>query len=378
MRRFASSLILLCALALGHGAEGRVFDTSAGKVDVNRVAGPFEHPWSVTFLNGPDGWAREMLVTERLGRLWLVRRDGAKAELSGAPSVLASGQGGLLDVVAARDFATSGIVFLSYSEPADGGARTAVARARLDRDAGALRDLQVIFRMSPVVNSKHHFGSRVVEAEDGSLFVTLGERGQRDQAQELSSHLGKVVRIMPDGSVPAGNPFIGQDNALPEIWSYGHRNPQGAAMGPDGTLWTVEHGARGGDEINHPEPGKNYGWPVISYGTHYTFLPIGEGTEKKGMEQPVHYWDPSIAPSGLTVYQGDLFPDWRGDLLVGALKFQLIARLDLEDGKVIGEERLFEGEFGRIRDVRSGPEGAIWFLTDEDEGALYRMAPAGR
>jgi len=378
MRRFASSLILLCALAHGHGADGRVFDTSAGKVDVNRVAGPFEHPWSVTFLNGPDGWAGEMLVTERPGRLWLVRRDGAKAELSGAPSVLASGQGGLLDVVAARDFATSGIVFLSYSEPADGGARTAVARARLDRDAGALRDLQVIFRMSPVVNSKHHFGSRVVEAEDGSLFVTLGERGQRDQAQELSSHLGKVVRIMPDGSVPAGNPFIGQDNALPEIWSYGHRNPQGAAMGLDGTLWTVEHGARGGDEINHPEPGKNYGWPVISYGTHYTFLPIGEGTEKKGMEQPVHYWDPSIAPSGLTVYQGDLFPDWRGDLLVGALKFQLIARLDLEDGSVIGEERLFEGEFGRIRDVRTGPDGAIWFLTDEDEGALYRMAPAGR
>jgi glucose/arabinose dehydrogenase len=378
MREFLSVVILSGALALGHGAEARVFETSAGKVDVARVAGPFEHPWAVTFLDSSDGWSGDMLVTERPGRMWLANRDGLKSEISGVPKVSASGQGGLLDVVAAKDFATSGTVFLSYAEPADGGARTAVARARLDRAAGALRDLDVIFRMSPVVNSKHHFGSRIVEAPDGALFITLGERGQRDQAQELSTHLGKVVHIMPDGSIPAGNPFIRQDNALPEIWSYGHRNPQGAAMGPDGTLWTVEHGARGGDEINHPQPGKNYGWPVISYGTHYTFLPIGEGTEKEGMEQPVHYWDPSIAPSGLTVYDGDLFPDWRGDLLVGALKFQLIARLDLEDGKVMGEERLFEGEFGRIRDVRTGPDGAIWFLTDESEGALYRMAPAGR
>lgn len=367
----------VAALAVAPSAA-RTFDTSAGPVEATRFAGPFEHPWAVTFLTGPDGWTGDMLVTERPGRLWLLGGDGSARAIGGVPRVFSSGQGGLLDVVAARDFAASGHVFLSYAEPADGGARTAVARARLDRAEGALQGLEVIFRMSPVVDSRHHFGSRIVEAEDGTLFITLGERGRRDLAQNLSTHLGKVVRIRPDGSVPSDNPFVGQDHALPEIWSYGHRNPQGAALAPDGALWTVEHGARGGDEINLAESGNNYGWPVISYGTHYTFLPIGEGTEKEGMEQPVHYWDPSIAPSGLTVYDGDLFPEWRGDLLVGALKFQLISRLDLENGAVVGEERMFQDAFGRIRDVRTGPDGAIWFLTDEDGGALYRVAPAAR
>jgi len=367
---------VFCALSLTQIAEARSFQTSAGAVEVTPVAGPFEHPWAVAFLAGPEGWTGEMLVTERPGRLWLVGQDGAKRTIAGLPQVHARGQGGLLDVVAARDFATSGAVFLSYSEAAEGGARTAVARARLDREASKLRDLEVIFRMAPVVNSSHHFGSRIVEADDGTLFITLGERGERDRAQDLSTDLGKVVRIRPDGSIPEDNPFVGQAGARPEIWSYGHRNPQGAALGPDGALWTVEHGARGGDEINHPQPGRNYGWPVITYGRDYTLLPIGEGTAKEGMEQPVYYWDPSIAPSGLTVYDGDLFPEWRGDLLVGALKFQLIARLDLEGGKIVNEERMFEGEYGRIRDVRTGPDGAIWFLTDEDKGALYRVAPA--
>lgn len=376
MRAMIPILALVGAIAVATAAGARVFETSAGKVEVTRVAGPFEHPWAVAFLSDANGWNGEVLVTERTGRMWLFGRGDAVRSVEGLPEVYSNGQGGLLDVVAARDFATSGVIFFTFAEPAEGGARTAVARARLDRDAAALRDLKVIFRMAPVVSGGRHFGSRIVEAPDGLLFVTLGERGERDRAQILSAHMGKVIRIRADGSVPTDNPFIGQDDARPEIWSYGHRNPQGAAMSADGTLWTVEHGARGGDEINHPEAGKNYGWPVISYGTHYSFLPIGEGTAKDGMEQPVHFWDPSIAPSGLAVYEGDLFPEWRGDLLVGALKFQLISRLDMKDGAVVGEERLFRGVFGRIRDVRAGPDGAIWFLTDEDDGALYRVTPA--
>ncbi len=359
-------------------AVSRTYDSSAGTVTVQKIAGPFDHPWAVAFLDGADGWTGEMLVTERPGFIYRIDKSGEAHPIQGVPVVAARGQGGLLDVVAAKDFATSQTVFLSYAEPAEGGARTAIARARLDVAAGELKDLQVIFRMAPVVDGGRHFGSRIVEAPDGTLFVTLGERGERPLAQDLSAHTGKVIRIRPDGTVPDDNPFVGQSGAQPEIWSYGHRNPQGAALAPDGTLWTVEHGARGGDEINRPEAGKNYGWPVISFGTHYTFLPIGEGTEKDGMEQPVHYWDPSIAPSGLAVYDGDLFPEWRGDLLVGALKFQLLSRLDLKDGAVVGEEQLFKREYGRIRDVRSGPDGAIWFLTDESDGALYRITPADR
>ncbi len=376
MRRFLSLSLVLAAIAVAPMAHARSFETSAGTVDVTRVAGPFQNPWSVAFLSGSDGWTGEMLVTERPGFLYLVDASGSSEPVRGVPVVAERGQGGLLDVVAARDFATSGTVFLSYSEPADGGARTAVARARFDRDALTLRDLEVIWRMSTVVSGGRHFGSRIVEAPDGTLFITTGDRGERPMAQDLSTHMGKVIRINPDGSVPAGNPFVDQSGAQPEIWSYGHRNPQGAGLDADGTLWTVEHGARGGDEINRPEPGKNYGWPIIAYGTHYSFLPIGEGTEKAGMEQPLHYWDPSIAPSGLTVYDGDLFPVWRGDLLVGALKFQLISRLDIKNGAIVGEEQLFRGKFGRVRDVRTGPDGAIWFLTDEAEGALYRIAPA--
>jgi len=375
--------VLFILLALGTGTalyfgltaplvapQHRSFDTSAGAVAVAQVAGPFDHPWAVAFLPGGV-----MLVTERGGRLWRLGPDGARAEVTGAPAVKAAGQGGLLDVVAARDFAGTREIFLTYSEPAGGKSRTAVAVARLGDDGERLENLRIIFRQQPAVDATRHYGSRVVEAPDGTLWVTLGERGLSSQAQNPISHLGKVVRIARDGSAPRDNPFVG-GIALDEIWSFGHRNPQGAALDPaTGALWIVDHGAKGGDEINKPEGGRNYGWPVISYGTTYAGTQIGEGTEKEGMEQPLHYWDPSIAPSGMMIYSGKLWPGWQGDIFVGALKLKLISRLDRVGDSITGEERLFKGIYGRVRDVREGPKGAIWFLTDEDEGALYRVTP---
>jgi glucose/arabinose dehydrogenase len=349
----------------------KIFATSAGEVAVLQVAGPFSHPWAVAFL--PEN---VMLVTERGGRLWRVTEDGARTEVAGAPVVEAKGQGGLLDVVAARDFAATREIFLSFSEPENELSRTAVAVARLSDNGESLENLRILFRQQPAVSSSHHYGSRIVEALDGTLWVTLGERGIETQAQNQISHLGKVVRIARDGSVPRDNPFIGGFGKA-EIWSYGHRNPQGAALDPaTGKLWTVEHGAKGGDEVNKPEPGKNYGWPVISYGTTYAGTKIGTGTESGGMEQPIHYWDPSIAPSGMMIYSGKLWPDWQGDIFVGALKFKLISRLDRQGDHITGEEQLFAEKYGRIRDVREGPDGAIWFLTDEGEGGLYRVTPA--
>lgn len=349
----------------------REFDTSAGRVSIERMAGPFSHPWAVAFL--PDG---AMLVTERGGKLWRIAADGARNEVAGVPGVRAEGQGGLLDVVAARDFAKTREIFLTYSEPEPGASRTAVAAVRLAADGRSLEDLRVIFRQQPAVDSTNHYGSRIVEAPDGTLWVALGERTLAIHAQGLRNHLGKVVRVQRDGSIPRDGLNIG-GIALPELWSTGHRNIQGAALDPEtGALWTVEHGAKGGDELNHPESGKNYGWPVISYGTTYLGAKIGEGTEKAGMEQPVHYWDPSIAPSGLAIYSGRLWPEWKGDFFVGALKSRLISRLDRDGNAVTGEERLFEDIYGRIRDVREGPDGAIWFVTDEDQGALFRIAPA--
>lgn len=353
------------------GPATQRFETSAGEVVVERVAGPFPHPWAVTFLPNDA-----MLITERGGKLWHVGPDGARKEVAGVPEVRATGQGGLLDVVAARDFAESREVFLTYAEPRSGGSGTSVAVARLATEGERLENLRVIFRQEPALRSTKHYGSRIVEAPDGTLWVTLGERGQPAQAQNLRSHLGTVVRIARDGSVPADNPFV-SGIAWPEIWSYGHRNPQGAALDPEsGALWIVEHGAKGGDEINRPEAGKNYGWPVITYGVDYSGMTIGEGTHKEGMEQPIHYWDPSIAPSGMVIYSGRLWPEWAGDIFVGALKFQLISRLERNGGEVTGEERLFEKVYGRIRDVREGPRGALWFVTDEDDGALYRIRPA--
>ena len=342
-----------------------------GPLRVVTVARGLEHPWSLAFL--PSG---RMLVTERPGRLRIVTRNGGLgAPVRGVPRVAARGQGGLLDVVTDTDFARNRTIFLSYSEPGAGGAGTAVARARLD--GNRLADLEVIFRMVPKSGGGRHFGSRIVIARDGTLFVTLGERGERRRTQDTSIHRGQVIRIGKDGSVPQDNPFVGRTGFRPEIWSYGHRNPQGAALHPaTGRLWIHEHGARGGDEVNVPQPGRNYGWPIIAYGRHYWGTRIGEGTHKPGLEQPVHYWDPSIAPSGLAFVTGPVFEAWRGDMLVGALSFRMLVRLRFDGTRLVREERLLEELDERIRDVRIGPRGYIWLLTDSDDGRVLRLEPA--
>jgi glucose/arabinose dehydrogenase len=344
-------------------------------VRVQTVARGLDHPWALAFL--PDG---RMLVTERSGQLRVVESSGRVSEpLAGVPPVAARGQGGLLDVSLDPSFTETRLVYLSYSEPGDGGtAGTAVARGRLG--AGRLDDLHVIYRQQPKVSGGNHFGSRLVFARDGTLFVTQGDRfGHREKAQDLSSGLGKIVRVNRDGTVPRDNPFVGRDGARPEVWSYGHRNVQAAALHPEtGQLWTVEHGARGGDELNHPEAGKNYGWPVITYGVDYSGAKIGEGTAKPGMEQPVYYWDPVIAPSGMVFYTSDRYPGWKGSAFIGSLRPGLLVRLTLENGRVAREER-YLGEVGaRIRDVRQGPDGLLYLLTDAADGRLLRLDPAPR
>jgi len=363
----------LCGQA---SASPRTYETKHHTINVEEMAGGLNHPWSLAFLPGGD-----MLVTERRGRLYRIDAQSfRKQEVAGVPDVAHGGQGGLLDIVVDPEFSANRTVYFSYSEPGSGGRKgTAVAAARFDAgpNGPVLRKLKVIFRQAPKTATSQHFGSRIVVADDGTLFITLGERGRSEQAQDLGTHLGKVVRINKDGSIPPDNPFRSVKGALPAIYSYGHRNPQGAALDPQtGLLWTLSHGARGGDEINQPKPGKNYGWPVISHGRHYSGEKIGVGTSAPDMEQPVHYWDPSIAPSGLAFYSGNLFSKWKGNLFVGALKDQLISRLELSGGRVVGEERLLTGKYGRIRDIRQGPDGAIWFLTDRARGGLYRIVPA--
>ncbi|HEY6363337.1 MAG TPA: PQQ-dependent sugar dehydrogenase [Candidatus Binatia bacterium] len=343
-----------------------------GVVDVQTIAKGFEHPWSLAFL--PD---KRMLVTERPGRLRVVEPDGRVSEpLTGVPQVYASGQGGLLDVALSPAFDKDRLVYLSFAESGEGGAGTAVAYGRLSERG--LENTQVIWRQQPKVSGSNHWGSRIVFRPDGTLFVTLGERFYHsERAQDLSATIGKVVRINPDGSAPPDNPFVNRAGVRPEIWSYGHRNVQAAALHPEtGQLWTVEHGARGGDELNHPEAGKNYGWPVISYGTHYSFLKIGEGTAKPGMEQPVYYWDPVIAPSGMVVYTGDLFAGWKNNFLVGSLTPGGLVRLVMKDGKVAQEERYLGDLRERIRDVRQASDGSLYLLTDARNGQILRIIPA--
>ena len=342
------------------------------------VAAGLEHPWGMAFL--PNG---DMLITERPGRLRLLRagaleppRAGAHdpESIAGVPEVYASGQGGLLDVALDPDFASNRVIYLSYAAEGDGGNSTRVARATLGD--GRLEDLEVIFIAEPLVRSSKHFGSRLAFDPEGYLFITVGERGQGDRAQDQGDHNGSVIRLHPDGRVPDDNPFMGTA-AKPEIFSYGHRNAQGLAIHPEtGIPWLHEHGARGGDEVNIVRPGVNYGWPVITYGIDYSGAPIGEGTHKEGMAQPIHYWVPSIAPSGMAFYTGDAFPDWQGDLFVGALVQEHLARLELDGERVVAEERLLEGAIGRIRDVETGPDGFLYLLTDERDGALYRLEPA--
>jgi len=342
-------------------------------LDIQTVTSGLSSPWALTFLPG-GGY----LVTERDGNLKHVSADGAQTMVSGVPEVFAQGQGGLLDVALAPDFGTTGEVFLSFSEGSPEGAGTSVFRGTLVEDGGAfsLRGGEIIFSGNNRAFGGRHFGSRLAFAPDGTLFVTTGDRGDRPSAQDTTNHAGAVLRINRDGTVPSDNPYLGQPGHQPELWSIGHRNVQSATIHPDtGNLWTVEHGARGGDEVNRPEAGKNYGWPVISYGRHYSGGSIGEGTSKAGMEQPVHYWDPSIAPSGMTFVTSDLFPEWQGSLLVGALAGQHLARVELDGTTVTGEEQLLTGLGERIRDVRQGPDGAIYVLTDSGDGSLLRLTP---
>jgi aldose sugar dehydrogenase len=370
---FTSLALLVATSALAQAPRSPTPKPVEAPIRATTVAKGLEHPWGLAFL--PNG---RMLVTERPGRIRLIERDGRLSEpLGGVPKVFASGQGGLLDVTLSPNFASDRLVYLSYSEPGEGGAGTAVARGRLGERA--LENVQVIWRQAPKVSGPNHWGSRLLFARDGTLFVTTGDRfNYREQAQDLSGTLGKVIRINADGSIPRDNPFVGRDGARPEIWSYGHRNVQAAALQPEtDQLWTIEHGARGGDELNHPQPGRNYGWPVITYGVDYSGAKIGEGTAKKGMEQPVYYWDPVIAPSGALFYTGDAFPDWKGDLFVGSLKPGLLVRLHLDGDRVVQEERYLGNLDERIRDVRQGPDGFIYLLTDSPGGGIFRIEPAG-
>ena len=379
-RKFSYIALITCLIAFGPlvvQAQAPRSPTPApvnGAFNVETVAKGLEHPWGLAFL--PDG---RMLVTERPGRLRLVGREGKLSEpLAGVPRVYASGQGGLLDVALSPAFNKDRLVYLSFAEPGEGGAGTAVARGRLGE--GGLENVQVIWRQQPKVNGPNHWGSRIVFRPDGTLFVTLGDRfNYSDRAQDLSTTIGKIVRINPDGSPPKDNPFLGRAGARPEIWSIGHRNIQAAALQPDtGQLWTVEHGARGGDELNHPEGGKNYGWPVISYGVHYSFRKIGEGIAKEGMEQPVYYWDPVIAPSGMVFYTGDLFVGWNNNILIGSLTPGLLVRLVMKGGKVAQEERYLGDLRERIRDVRQASDGSLYLVTDARNGHIFRITPSAK
>ena len=376
MKNIVPIVFVSLATAAPLAAGAATYESSAGPLAVDTVAKGLDHPWALAFL--PDG---RMLVTERVGRMRIVTSDGKLSPpLGGVPNVFARRQGGLFDVILDRDFAQNRTIYFSYAEPIDGGARTALARATLDAgDKPRLSDVAVIYRQHGPASGGAHFGGRIAQGGDGNLFVSNGEHfSGRDMAQTLDNDLGKVVRIAPDGSAPNDNPFVGKAGARPEIWSYGHRNPQGLAINPaDGTLWEQEHGAQGGDEINVIAAGKNYGWPQVSYGVNYDGSKIGTGkAQAPGFTDPVWHWTPSIAPSGMTFYTGDLFPGWKGNLFNGALKFQLLSRLELKDGKPVKEERLLQGLNERIRDVRQGPDGALYLVTDSGSGRILRVSPA--
>ena len=376
MNAFKAGLVAVLGLAaviglgvfLGRATEAvadtsapREFSTEHYRIRLTPVATGLSQPWALAFL--PDG---RMLVTAA-GKL--------SAPVKGLPAVQMVGQGGLLDVALDPGYATNRLIYLSYTEAGEDGLNgTAVSRGKLDPDALTLSDVQLVWRQLPKLKGGHHFGSRLVFARDGRLFITAGERNQRQHAQELDHAQGKVVRVEGDGRIPADNPFVGKPGVLPEIWSYGHRNPQGAALHPaTGELWADEHGPRGGDELNIVRAGRNYGWPVITYGREYSGPAFGEGGVKEGMEQPVTYWVPSFGPSGLAFYTGDVYPKWKGNAFVGALAGAQLVRVELDGDKKVGEERLFTDIGERIRDVRQGPDGKLWLLTDSTNGRLLRL-----
>jgi aldose sugar dehydrogenase len=367
--RIFSVIALSITSNFGFAAE---FETSAGTIKTTIIADALRNPWGMQFL--PDG---AILVTEREGAMRIINNGKTGKPLAGLPPIAVAGQSGLLDVATACDFETRGTIFFSYSKAGNGGTGTAVARANLVRvgeTGGKLENTKDIFIMNKMSSTTRHYGSRIVVAPDCNLFITTGDRGDAPRAQDMNDHAGAVLRIAPDGSVPKDNPYV-SGGALPEIWSKGHRNPQGATLDPhDNSLVTVEHGAKGGDEINRPRAGKNYGWPIITFGRDYTGLSIGEGTEKEGLEQPLFYWDPSIAPSGMAFYSGKMFPEWKGDVFVGALAGTMLVRLEREGQSFNEAERLFEGELGRVRDVRMHPDGSIYLLIDDDPGQIIRIA----
>ncbi len=354
--------------------EVRIVEGTGGeRLRLERLVGPLEHPWGLAFL--PEGG---MLITERPGRLRLVDEAGRldPRPIAGVPEVWARGQGGLLDVALAPDFATSRLVYLAYAAPAGNGAVTRVARARLGEHR--LEDLEIVVSADPPGTTARHFGARLVFGPDGKLYVSTGDRGVMERAQKLDDLAGTILRLEPDGRVPPDNPFVGRAGVRPEIWAYGIRNAQGLAVDPrTGELWEHEHGARGGDEINVIEKGANYGWPLVTHGVDYSGLPIGFGKTMPGVTDPIHVWTPSIAPSGMAFYDSEVIPGWRGSLLVGALAGQMLVRLELDGRRVVKEHRLLEYEIGRIRDVRVGPDGLVYLLTDQRDGALWRLGPAG-
>ncbi len=372
----ANLSVYLCAALLATASCTQAQE----RVKAETVASGLENPWALAFL--PEG---RFLVTERPGRLRVIDANGQlQPPLTGLPKIAAGGQGGLLDVITDSDFVKNRTIYFCFSEPGPGRSNsTALAKAQLSGDNKSLEGVQVIFSQKPKVNSSAHFGCRIVERRvndqpDGTLLLTLGDRfSYKEEAQKLDNHLGKIVRVGKDGTVPKDNPFIGRHGAQPEIWSYGHRNSQGAALAPDGSFWMIEHGPQGGDEINRPQPGKNYGWPIITYGENYGGGPIGQGlTEQSGMEQPLHHWTPSIAPSGMAFLTSERYgPDWKGHLFVGSLKFQYLDRIELKSGKVEAEHPLLKEGGQRIRDVRQGPDGLLYVLTDSTNGKLMRILP---
>lgn len=361
MKRLTRVTAVLGGLAVASAAQGQ-------SVKIDQISNGFDVPWSLSFVDPSS-----VLVTERDGRLWHVSQDGTRQQVKGLPEITAIGQGGLLDIRVAPGNTPQKTVFFSYVKPVPGGYGLALARATLPASRDRLVDVTPLFEVADGNDTGRHFGGRIAFGPNNTLFLSVGDMGDRPSAQDLSRHWGKILRLTRDGGIPAGNPFATTENAQPEVWSLGHRNPQGLTRRADGTIWTSEHGARGGDEVNLIRKGANYGWPVISYGRHYSGAKIGEGTSKPGLEQPVFYWDPSIAPSGVLTYTGAMFPDWQGDLLIGSLKFDQIDRIDLAEGRANLVETLKTRETDRVRDLRQAPDGAIWFLS-EGNGAIYRLS----